>query len=360
MKRTGILILIGGAEDKEGDCTILRQFVRLAGGRRARIVVMTVATSHPDEVGERYTGVFNRIGAGKIRTVDVSSRDDVHSEESLAAIRKATGVFFTGGDQLHITALLGGTVMDKILHDRYHEGLVLAGTSAGAAMMSNSMIIGGSAEASPQMEGVKMAPGMEFIIGAAIDTHFSQRGRHGRLLTAVAHYPHDLGIGLDEDTAVIFHENALEVLGSGCATIFDLGAVTYTNLPELTERDNLALFDIRLHVLPSGYCFDIVARRPFVPGDHPDARGVIEKIASRSGKRAVKAVKQISGKPTTLSSEEGAIPARLEVGRADGAKARTSKRNSPASSTAKKPSAKKPATKGSRRKTSKSPGRRRS
>jgi hypothetical protein len=201
---------------------------------------------------------------------------------------------------------------------------------------------------------------MEFIIGAAIDTHFSQRGRHGRLLTAVAHYPHDLGIGLDEDTAVIFHENALEVLGSGCATIFDLGAVTYTNLPELTERDNLALFDIRLHVLPSGYCFDIVARRPFVPGDHPDARGVIEKIASRSGKRAVKAVKQISGKPTTLSSEEGAIPARLEVGRADGAKARTSKRNSPASSTAKKPSAKKPATKGSRRKTSKSPGRRRS
>lgn len=283
-KPLGTLIIIGGAEDKKGECTILKEFVRRAGGAKASIVVMTVATDHPDEVGMNYVDLFRRLGAGEATMVDVSQREDTHAAESLDAIVNATGIFFTGGDQLHITSLLGGADMDRILHERYQQGMILAGTSAGAAMMSNSMIIGGSAQETPRMEGVRMAPGMEFILGAAIDTHFSQRGRHGRLLTAVAHYPHDLGIGLDEDTAIIVEAETFEVIGSGTATVFDLGATSYTNLPDIQEDDTITLFDVKLHVLASGFRFDMVNRTPIMPQRAGDRKRKMKRAATHAVK----------------------------------------------------------------------------
>jgi cyanophycinase len=258
----GKLVVIGGAEDREGDCVILKEFVKLAKGDKARLVVMTVATDHPEEVGADYKKVFKRLGAADVKVVDVSSREDTESRKAMAAIEEATGLFFTGGDQLHITALMGGTEMDQIIKRRFGKGLVLGGTSAGAAMMSNSMMLSGESETNPRFGSVEIGPGMDFIMGTLIDTHFSQRGRHGRLITATAHYPQDMGIGIDEDTAMVVTGNEFEVIGSGAVTIIDAGGITHTNLHELQKDEGLELHNVRVHILPSGARFSLSERKP--------------------------------------------------------------------------------------------------
>ncbi|BCJ87420.1 cyanophycinase [Effusibacillus dendaii] len=258
----GKLVVIGGAEDKQGECLILREFVRLAGGSNARIVVITVATELPLEVGAQYLEVFDRIGVEDVRTFDVSNRENANAASAAKAIEQATGVFFTGGDQVRITNLLGGTKIDMILHKRHEEGMILAGTSAGASMMSNTMIIEGVPETNPRLGIVEMGPGMEFISGVVIDQHFAQRGRIGRLLSAVAQYPHHLGLGIDENTAVVVDGNEFEVIGSGAVTIIDAGSLIYSNFAELHKNGDLALFGVKLHVLPSDYRFDLQNRAP--------------------------------------------------------------------------------------------------
>jgi cyanophycinase len=260
---SGKLLLIGGGEDKEGDCTILKEFVRLSKGAKARIVVMTVATDHPAESGAEYKKVFKRLGVDDVQAVDVSQREDAHAEKGLEAIKRATGIFFTGGDQLHITALLGATEMDKAMRRRCEKGAVLAGTSAGAAMMSNSMFIRGSSETNPRFGSVDLGPGMDFVKGVLIDTHFSQRGRIGRLMTAVAHYPQDMGLGIDENTAILVDEDKFEVVGEGAVTVVDGSTMSFSNLPYVGEDESLALFDIKVHVLPSGCGFSLTDRKPF-------------------------------------------------------------------------------------------------
>jgi cyanophycinase len=258
----GKLVVIGGAEDKEGDCVILKEFVRLAKGDKARIVVMTVATDHPEEVGAEYKKIFRRLGAADVKVVDLARREDTESSKAMAAIEEATGLFFTGGDQLHITALMGGTEMDRIIKQRFGKGLVLGGTSAGAAMMSNSMMLSGESETNPRFGSVEIGPGMDFIMGTLIDTHFSQRGRHGRLITATAHYPQDMGIGIDEDTAIVVAGNEFEVIGSGAVTIIDAGGITHTNLHELQKDEGLELHNVRVHILPKGARFSLTERKP--------------------------------------------------------------------------------------------------
>jgi cyanophycinase len=260
----GKLLVIGGAEDKEGDCLILKEFVKLAKGEKARIVVMTVATDYPEEIGAEYRKVFKRLGGGDVKVVDVSSREDTESEKAKNAIEEATALFFTGGDQLHITALMGGTEMDKIIKRRYDKGLVLGGTSAGAAMMSNSMMLSGDSECNPRSGSVEIGPGMDFIMGTMIDTHFSQRGRHGRLIAAVAHYPQDLGLGIDEDTAMVVTGNEFKVIGSGAVTVIDAGGITHTNLHELKRDESLELHNICMHILPAGAHYNLSERKPLV------------------------------------------------------------------------------------------------
>lgn len=260
----GKLLVIGGAEDREGECVILKEFVKLAKGPRARIVVMTVATDHPEESFADYKKVFQKMGVDDVKLVDVSAREDADSVRAAELLEEATGVFFTGGDQLHITSLLGGTPLHEILHKRFEKGLVLAGTSAGAAMMSNSMFIRGRSEDTPRFGGMELGPGMDFLRGALIDTHFSQRGRIGRLLTAVAHYPQDLGLGVDENTAMIVQGQEFEVIGEGSVTVVDAGDITYTNLPDIDDGEAIALYNVKLHVLPAGHRFDLGERKPVI------------------------------------------------------------------------------------------------
>jgi cyanophycinase len=260
----GQLIIIGGAEDKQGDCVILREFVRRAGGINARIVIMTVATELPREVGDDYTRVFERLGAQEVRIVDTVERDDASSTTYLEAIEKATGVFFTGGNQARITSVLRDTEMHQLLHKRLSEGLVIAGTSAGAAMMPDMMIVEGDSQTNPRIEIVEMEPGMAFLPGVVIDQHFAERGRIGRLLSAVAQQPVNLGFGIDENTAVAVSDRKFEVVGEGAVTVVDVSSMTHTNLGQILKDEDLALCGVKLHILPHGYRFDLASRQPIV------------------------------------------------------------------------------------------------
>ncbi|UOF91805.1 cyanophycinase [Fodinisporobacter ferrooxydans] len=268
----GTLVIIGGAEDKKGNCDILREFVKLSGSKHARILVITVATELPIEVGNQYIEVFQRIGVEDVRVLDVSNRDAANSPSAVQQIENATGVFFTGGDQIRITTLLGGTQIDAALHKGLEKGMVLAGTSAGASMMSSTMIVEGTGETNPKIGIVDMAPGMEFIRGVVIDQHFAQRGRLGRLLSAVAQYPHHLGLGIDENTAVVVEGLSFRVIGDGAVSVVDAGSLVYSNLPHLRKDDDLALCGIKLHILPAGYRFHLRDRMPILDGDEDSKR----------------------------------------------------------------------------------------
>jgi cyanophycinase len=263
-KPSGQLVIIGGAEDKEGDCTILREFVRRAGGTKARIVVMTVATGLPREVGENYIRVFERLGAEDVRIVDTVEREDADSATYLEAIEKATGVFFTGGDQARITSILKGTPIDEAIHRRYAEGIVVGGTSAGAAMMPDVMIIEGDSETNPRVEVVEMGPGMGFLPGVVIDQHFLQRGRLGRLISALAQQPAVLAFGIDENTAIAVSDSKFEVIGEGAVTVVDESEITHSNIGEILKDEALAICGAKLHILPHGYKFDLKTRKPIL------------------------------------------------------------------------------------------------
>ena len=260
----GPLVIIGGAEDKEGECTILREFVRHAGGLQARIVVMTVATEIPREVGDNYIRVFERLGVEDVRIVDTVSRKDATASTAVDAIEKATGIFFTGGDQARITSILKGTEIDVAIHKRFSEGAVVGGTSAGAAMMPDVMIVEGDSETNPRMEIVKMGPGMGFLPGVVIDQHFAQRGRLGRLLSALAQQPVVLGFGIDENTALVVKDNQVEVVGEGAVTVIDVAEITHSNLEQILRDEDLALCGVKLHILPHGYRFDLKKRLPIL------------------------------------------------------------------------------------------------
>jgi len=260
----GQLVIVGGAEDKEGECLILREFVRRAGGTKARIVVMTAATELPREVGENYTRVFERLGCEDVRIVDTVTREDARSSTTLEAIATATGIFFTGGDQSRITSILKGTEIDVAIHKRLSEGVVVGGTSAGAAVMPDVMIVEGDSETNPRMEIVELGPGMGFLPGVVIDQHFLQRGRLGRLVSALAQQPAVLGFGIDENTAIVVSGSQIEVIGEGAVTIVDESAVTHSNVGEVLRDEPLAVCGARLHILPHGYKFDLKSRKPIL------------------------------------------------------------------------------------------------
>lgn len=261
----GKLMAIGGAEDREGECYILKEFVRLAKGEKARIVVMTAATEKPEELGKVYIKAFKRLGAKEVQTIDISTRADAMSEKNIETVRKATGLFFTGGAQLHITSLMGGTDLQRVIHESYEKDLIIGGTSAGAAMMSNSMILNGTSDENPRVGAVEMGAGMDLIVGCIIDTHFSQRGRHGRLLTAVGHYPQDIGFGIDENTAMIVDKTGFKVIGEGSVTVIDASKMTYSNTSYVKRGKSLAMADVSIHVVPDGYKFDFKERCMIIP-----------------------------------------------------------------------------------------------
>lgn len=259
-EKNGHLVIIGGAEDKEGECEILRRFFQLSGGRKANIAILSTASTDPD-TGEQYRQIFEGMGASEVSVLAVHNREVANQAQYRQIFAKQTGIFFTGGDQLRITGILGGSVLGKALINSYREGAVIAGTSAGAAAMSETMLVGGADDATPSKEIIRIAPGLGLLKDAVIDQHFAQRGRIGRLLAVVAHNPYIVGIGIDEDTAIIVDgAGEFEVIGSGTVTIVDGLQVTHSNVSESSLDQPLALTDVKLHILAKGYKYNLPKR----------------------------------------------------------------------------------------------------
>jgi cyanophycinase len=254
-------VVIGGAECRERDGSgILGRFVELAGGAEADLLIIATASSEPDVLERAYAAAFQRCGATTVRALRLVDREQANGDEAVSLLRRATGVFFTGGDQRRITTVIGGTRVDSQLHTLLADGLVLGGTSAGAAMMSSTMIVGGD-EVGVTPSSVHTGAGLEFLPGVVIDMHFAERGRLNRLLTAVALYPHELGLGIDEDTAIVVEAGRFEVIGSGSVTVIDAGLADMIRIPADDDRA-IALTNARIHVLPAGFTFELTGRCP--------------------------------------------------------------------------------------------------
>ena len=254
----GSLMIIGGAEDKKNDCEILKEVVNKANVRKGSIALLTAATNLAEEVIKDYRETFKKLGFNNIQVVDVNHRVDANNLDYCNILSSCACIFFTGGDQLKITSLMGGTPLYDSLKNAFNKGTLIVGTSAGASCLCSTMIVSGIEQDSPRKCTIKMAPGLDIIRGVLIDQHFAQRGRIGRLLNAVAQNPGILGIGIDENTAVVFEEKStFNILGSGAVTIVDGRSISFTNVSELSPDELLAITDIKIHILPRGYCYDV-------------------------------------------------------------------------------------------------------
>ncbi|EGO64148.1 cyanophycinase [Acetonema longum DSM 6540] len=267
-KGEGDLLVIGGNEDKQGDCLILRHFLALAQGREAAIAVITTATEYPREVGSEYRSLFLNLGAVSCSIIYIDDRETANDRCQAGEIDSATGIFITGGDQLRLTSILGGTRADEAIRRAHARGAVIAGTSAGASVMSNTMIVEGDSSDTPKKSSLSMAHGMGLLTDVVIDQHFAQRGRMNRILAAVAQNPFVLGVGIDEDTALLVNpQGRSTVVGTQTVTIADGKQILHSNISESQPNDPLALTNVLLHILPAGFGFDIRRRQPFMVED---------------------------------------------------------------------------------------------
>jgi len=273
------LLVIGGAEDKVGRATVLRRFVRLAGGRNARIVVIPTASAFPDQAVEAYMTTFSRLGAPAVVVVDPPSRPAAAAEALVQAIDDATGVFITGGNQLKLAQLFLGTPLADAISRAYARGAVVAGTSAGASIMSRFMISLGDDGVTPRQRVSQLTSGLGLLPDVIVDQHFDQRARYGRLMSLVASSPNLLGIGIDEDTAAEVRDGRkLSVLGSGAVFVIDArGAVS--DVPVARRHAPLLVSGAVVHSLPTGATFDLQTATliSFVE-KHPD---VVVKAAAK-------------------------------------------------------------------------------
>jgi len=277
----GTLIAVGGAEDKgtqaEPNFTpkndlaffesgILKRIIDEMKGTKSHIEVITTASAIPEEVGQNYIQAFGKLGCHHIGLIHIKTRDDAHNPEYEERVRKADGVMFTGGNQLRLTMILGGTDFLKIITDRYmQENFVVAGTSAGAMAMSNTMIYQGSSQGALLKGEVKITTGIGFIRDVIFDSHFVTRGRFGRLAQAVASNPGCIGVGLGEDTGVVVKKgNQMEAIGSGLILIFDGHEIRHSNLADLEEGEPISIENLIVHVMAKGNLYYVNERKFYV------------------------------------------------------------------------------------------------
>lgn len=268
---TPTLIIIGGAEDRVGRASLLREFVKRSGGTRSRLVVIPTASSVQDDQVASYREVFARLGSRSVEVVNPATRAEAHDAGAVALLERATGVFMTGGSQLRLSQLLPGTPVGDALHRAHDRGSVVGGTSAGASIMSEFMISMGEEGMTPRQRASQLSAGLGLLPGVVLDQHFDQRTRYGRLLSVVAPSPHLLGIGIDEDTAIVVTDRReFTVRGSGAVFVVDCHAAR-TDAPEAKAGAPMLVSGAAVHTLPAGATFSIAERRltDFVE-HHPD------------------------------------------------------------------------------------------
>ncbi len=273
----GKLIAVGGAEDKgtmpEKDFIqmnnlnffelgILKRFVEEVGKPDPIIEVITTASSIPEEVGENYLQAFGKMGCTRVGVIHIKNREDAQNPDYIERIKNCEGIMFSGGNQLRLTSLLGGTQFIEIILNRYtNEDFTVAGTSAGAMAMSNTMIYQGNSTTAHLKGEVKLTTGLSFVKGVIIDSHFEKRGRFGRLAQAVGLNPGSIGIGLGEDTGVLITDGTqMEAIGSGCVIIIDGHNIKHSNIADISEGSPISLENLQVHVMVKGDRYDIEDR----------------------------------------------------------------------------------------------------
>lgn len=264
----GHLLVIGGAEDKYNERRILKKFLELAGGAEsAEILIIPVASDFPEFAADVYTQAFRNLGVANPRVLRATSRQDVVHADVERLVDGVTGVIMTGGDQMRLVSILGGTKLADALRKKVRDtNVVMAGTSAGAAAMSTSMIVRGEPSSHPHKNAVKLSPGLGFLKNVIIDQHFSERGRISRLISAVAYNPYNLGVGIDENTAIILDgKGVLEVYGQGTATIVDGSAITFNEIAEVADNEAFSICGVQFHVLRDGLVYNYLDRHPIQP-----------------------------------------------------------------------------------------------
>lgn len=281
--------MIGGAEDREDDKVILSAVVEFAGGADGRMIVLTTASRAADErpevaqeFQEMYERAFSECGLREVKTLHIHDRAGANDPANAEAIAGATGVFMTGGDQVRLMSILGGTAVHRAMRHAYaRRGACISGTSAGASALSEHMAAGGPSEVLPKKGMLPLAAGLGFVRGVVLDQHFSQRRRLARLLSVVAQNPSLVGVGIDEDTALIIAPgDRVEVLGTGAVTMIDGRDMLYSNFNEIDRGDTLALADVRLHLLPAGFRLELGESASRGPQAASSVRDVVERIAS--------------------------------------------------------------------------------
>ena len=254
-KTTGTLMIIGGGEDRTDNKTVLEKFISLAGGPQKPLVVITAASTVPDDVWKMYEEAFDALGVSEVRHLLLPDRASAEDAEAARAVAGAAGVFMTGGDQKRLLAVIGGTKVEQAMREAYKGGACIAGTSAGASAMCAHMIAAGKAELAPEKDAARLTAGLGFVTRVVIDQHFSQRHRINRLLSVIAQSPFLLGAGIDEDTALIVHgQSGMEVVGEGTVTVTDCRHAT-TNIADVKSGEVPEMIGVQLHLLPSGSAF---------------------------------------------------------------------------------------------------------
>ncbi len=258
----GWIIPIGGAEDKENSKIILKRFFELSGGKDAKILVIPTA-SQLEDTGPRYVDIFEEMGA-KSTYIPVDEREDCFKSDIIETLNRATGIFLTGGNQLRLSTILGGTPVAKLIRSLNANGTPVAGTSAGAAIIPEHMIAGGSSGPTPKEDGATMAPGLGLTNKVIVDQHFRQRDRIGRLMAGLSYNPFLIGLGIDEDTAAFIDpDGVIEVVGSGAVTVIDPSDLTHSSMHDAKHKENITLIGLKLHILGEGSRFNLETREAF-------------------------------------------------------------------------------------------------
>ena len=259
----GVLIPVGGGEDKKESKDVLCRIIAETGKTNPKICLITIATDVPEKVAEIYKKAFKDLNISSLSILHFNSRTEADSEENLKFIDDCDLVLLSGGKQLKISTLMGGTKLLERIMERYttETNFVVAGTSAGAAAMSNTMIISGSSREALIKGTLELTNGLSLINEVTIDTHFTQRGRIGRLIQTVACNPGIIGLGLGEDTSVIIKNHVMEVNGSGLVIVVDGHEITFTDLPEIKNGDPMTVEGLKVHVLGNGKRFHITERK---------------------------------------------------------------------------------------------------
>lgn len=285
----GALVAIGGAEDKTSELAILKRVFAMAPPDNREVGVITTASGIPDEVFADYRDVFERLGATDVHNLDVRNRDDARNGENVDLALRCGTLFLSGGDQLRLTNILGGSPLLEAVRTRHAAGAVVAGTSAGAAAMSATMIYNGAAADALRKGAVKMSAGLAFVEGFVIDSHFLERGRFTRLMEVGATNPEYIGVGIGEDAAIIVHDGPiLEALGTGHVIVVDSSNLGNSNVADINDGEPVAVEHVVMHALISGYGYHVKQRRCLQPHELRDeiAEGPVEDIGAPSAQGA--------------------------------------------------------------------------